>query len=249
MKGITVLSLLALATTLRAQSSIPNGTILPVTLNSSLNSKKSKVGQHITARLAQDVPLPSGSKIREGSKVTGHILAVTPAAKTTGASLSLQFDAIRTSGRLVPITTDLRALASMMTVLDAETPDTAPEYGTPPTAWVTRQIGGEINYHSGPITHGSAIVGQSVLGGGALVRVAPNDRGQCRGEIGHNPEPQAVWVFSSDACGAYGFQDLAVSHAGRTEPLGQIVITAHTREVNVPGGSGLLLRVINLTEK
>jgi len=227
-----------------AQSSIPNGTILPATLNSSLNSKKSKVGQRITAKVAQDVPLPSGSKIHAGSKLIGHILAVSPAARGTGASLSLKFDTIYTSGSSIPITTDLRALASMMDVLDAETPKTGPDRGSPSTAWVTLQIGGEANYHSGPITHGSEVVGQSVLGGGALVRVASKPGSKCRGEVDDHHEPQALWLFASDACGTYGFIDLAIAHAGRTEPVGQIVITSEKKDVNVPSGSGLLLRVL-----
>ena len=248
MKRAAIVGLMLLAAALFAQNSIPNGTILPATLNSSLNSGKSRVGQEITARIAQDVPLPSGARIREGSKLIGHIVAVSPAAGSAGASLAFSFDTIRTSGRSIPITTDLRALASMMEVLDAETPDTGPDYGTPPTAWVTRQIGGEVNYHSGPVTHGSELVGESVLGGGALVRVASNAGSRCRGEIGENPQRQALWLFASDACGTYGFVDLTIVHAGRTEPIGQVVLRSEKKEVSVPGSSGLLLRVIDRTQ-
>lgn len=245
MKRMAIVGWMLLAATLFAQNSIPNGTILPATLNSSLSSRKSRVGQEITARIAQDVPLPSGARIREGSKLIGHIVAVSPTAGGAGASLAFRFDTIRTSGRSIAITTDLRAVASMMDMLDAETPTTGPDYGTAPTAWVTRQIGGEVNYHSGPVTHGSEVVGESVLGGGALARVASKAGSQCRGEIGDNPQPQALWLFASDACGTYGFTDLMLAHAGRTEPVGLIVVRSEKKEVRVPGGSGLLLRVID----
>jgi hypothetical protein len=233
-----------LASALFAQNPIPNGAILPATLNSALHSRKSKPGQRITATIAQDVPLPSRSKIHAGSKLIGHVLAVSPSTATVPATLSLKFDTIRISGRSVPITTDLRALANMMDVLDAETPMTGPDRGTPSTAWVTNQIGGETNYHSGPIVRGSEIVGESVLGGGAVITVAAKPGSKCRGEFVGNHQPQALWIFASDACGTYGFVDLAIAHAGRTTPVGEIVLTTGKKDVNVPAGSGLLLRVI-----
>jgi hypothetical protein len=67
MKRIVWISLIMFAADLFAQSAIPAGTILPVALNSSLNSRKVKAGQVITARVMQDVPLSSGSTIRPTS--------------------------------------------------------------------------------------------------------------------------------------------------------------------------------------
>ena len=244
MKQVSIVAVLLYGPLLCAQGAIPNGTILPVELNSSLNSKKSAVGQKVTARVAQDVPLPSGARIRAGSKVVGHVVAVSPASRGSAASLSLQFDTLQSAGRSVAITTDLRTLASMMEVVDAQRPQTGPDRGTPPTAWVTMQIGGEVNYHGGPVMHGAEVVGESVLGGGALGTLRPSPDPRCRAEIDGNREPQALWLFASDACGAYGFTDLAIAHAGRTAPVGQITLTAANHDVRVSRGSGLLLRVV-----
>jgi hypothetical protein len=52
---------------------------------------------------------------------------------------------------------------------------------------------------------------------------------QRRGPIDGNARPQALWLFSVDACGAYGFNDLKVLHAARTEPVGQITLTSDER--------------------
>jgi hypothetical protein len=46
--------LLAMATESFGQNAIPPGTILPLQLNTSLNSRKSKSGQVVTARVMQD---------------------------------------------------------------------------------------------------------------------------------------------------------------------------------------------------
>jgi hypothetical protein len=245
MKRVLLVHLLLCATALMGQSVIPQGTILPLKLNSSLNSNKSQAGQRIAASLAQDVLLPNGYRIRVGSKVAGHIVAVTRAGAAAGARLAFQFDTMQATGRMIPFATDLRALASMMEVHEAQLPEAGPDRGTPPTAWVTEQIGGETNYHGGwPITHGSEVVGKSLLSGGVLVRVSAKPGSACRGEIDDNDQPQALWVFASDACGTYGFADLTIAHAGRTEPVGQIVLTSAKQDINVRAGSGLLLRVI-----
>ena len=84
---------------------IPPGTILPVRLNESLSSSKSRPGQMITARIMQDVPLATGGKIREGSKVIGHVVGVSSPADGNGDTVSLQFDKLISSGRTIPIRT------------------------------------------------------------------------------------------------------------------------------------------------
>ncbi len=249
MKIITILTLLVFATTSFAQNPIPRGTILPVKLSSSLNSKKSKAGEKIMGSLAQDVPLASGSKIHAGSKLVGRIVAVNAAGKNAGAKLSFEFDTLHTRGRTVSLTADLRAIASMMEIHEAQLPETGPDRGTPETAWVTEQIGGEANYHGGwPITNGSTVVGTSLLSGGVLARLSSTPGTKCRGEIEGNDQTQALWLFASDACGTYGFRDLRIAHAGRTDPVGQVVLTAEKGNIDIRSGSGMLLRVINSTQ-
>jgi hypothetical protein len=246
MKRVLIVSLLLFATALFAQTAVPDGTILPLKLNSSLNSRKSKPGEKITASVAQEVPLASGAKISAGSKLIGHIIAVTPAAPGSVAKVAFTFDTLRSEGRTITIVTDLRAMASMMEVHDAELPKTGPDRGTPETAWVTEQIGEETDYHGGwPVTHGSQVVGTSLLPNGVLVNVSAQPESRCRGEIDNNHQRQAVWVFASDACGTYGFDDLIIAHAGRTTPAGRIVLVSAQKDIDVRGGSGLLLRVLS----
>jgi hypothetical protein len=66
---------------------------------------------------------------------------------------------------------------------------------------------------------------------------------KCRGALDGNDQPQAVWVFSSDACGLYDFRNVTLTHAGRTSPVGETRLESPKGNLNIPSGSGLLLRV------
>jgi hypothetical protein len=237
------ISLILFSAQLFAQNTIPAGTILPVALNSSLNSRKVKSGQVITARVMQDVPLSPGSTIHAGARVVGHVVSVKARDGANGAQMSVRFDVLVISKGRIPITTNLRALASAMAVEDAQIPESGPDRGTSQAAWTTNQVGGEVVYRGGgPVANGLQSVGEPTYGG-VLVRVSGKPGTECRGEVEGNDHLQALWVFSSDACGTYGFADLAIVHAGRTDPVGEITLASDREDVNVRAGGGILLRV------
>jgi hypothetical protein len=228
------------------QTTIPAGTVLPVRLDSVL-SMKMKVGSNLTARLMQNVPLRNGESIRAGAKVIGQVIAVNPAKNGTAGNISFRFDRIVASSRTIPVTTDLRAVAGLMAVEDAQIPDMGSDRGTSPDNYTTEQIGGDVVYRGGgPVKEGSETVGEPVYDG-VLSRVRSNGTG-CRGEVAGNSEPQALWVFSADACGTYGLPGVSIVHAGRTNPVGEIALAANGRRLHVPAGSGMLLRVIGSSQ-
>jgi hypothetical protein len=193
----------------------------------------------------QDVALGDGSRIRAGAKVTGQVIDVTPRSFGASASISITFNELLMSHRKLGLVTDLRALASPMEVEDAQIPDMGGDRGTPSTAYTTNQVGGdEVVYRGGGhVMNGSRIVGEPV-GDGVVGEVRPNAAGECRGAIEGNDRPQSLWVFSSDACGVYGFHAVTIAHAGRTDPVGRITLTSSERDLNIRAGSGLLLRVV-----
>lgn len=226
-------------------ASIPAGTILPVRLNSTISSAKSRPGKMITGRIMQDVPLAPG-KIPEGSKVIGHIVEVTPATGGGGARVSLQFDKIVVSHRTESMVTSLRAIAGFMRVIDAQTPTSGPGRGDV-YRWMTRvQVGGDVVYgDGGPVTpydEPDLVLGKGVADG-VLVRPRAQEGAECEGAIDGNDNPQALWVFSSDACGSYDLDGVSIAGAGRSEPAGVIVLAAKSGELKVAGGAGMLLRV------
>jgi len=238
-----LISLIVFSATAWAQNAIPAGAVLPAELTATLDSGRNRPGQVITARIMQDVPLPAG-RIPAGARVVGHVVSVAQAKNGSGMEVALRFDTLRFSHRSIPITTHLRALASMMDVEDAQIPSTGTDRGTPWAWMTTNQIGGEVVYgQGGPVTNGSRFVGRAAPGG-VLVHLSAKPGSMCREETGDNDRLQALWVFASDACGLYGFPDLEITHAGRTDPVGQIRIASKEGRLRIKGGSGWLLRVI-----
>jgi hypothetical protein len=231
---------------------VPSGTILPVRLNSTISSTKSKPGEEITGRIMQDVPLPSGMMVRAGSKVVGHIAEVVPATSTENARISIQFDKLISSGQTVTINTNLRAIASFMGVIEAQTPTTGPGEGDNFSALNTVQIGGDDAYgFGGPVTSSmnpDDVVGKE-LKDGMLGQVRAKEGTKCRGALDGNDNAQALWVFSSDACGTYRLGHISIAHAGRTVPVGVIVLSSDKKVLKIPEGAAMLLRVTTFGSK
>jgi len=194
----------------------------------------------------QDVPLPDGSKIREGAAVEGHIVEVIPGDSALGARVSIQFDTLRSSQRVIPISTSLRAIAGPIEAAQAQTPQSGSGEGDDLEWMDTTQIGGDSVYGlGGPVTaakNASLVVGKKVAGG-VLSQVRAKEGTKCRGAIDGNNSLQALWVFSSDACGTYGIEHLHIAHAGRTGPAGVIVLSSDSGTLKIRSGTAMLLRV------
>jgi len=233
MKNIFLLSMaiFIFAMQSQAQDAVPAGVLLPVRLNSSLDSGKVQPGQVITARVMEEVRLSPTSLIPVGARVTGHVVEVKQ-MKGSAKEISVRFDSLATSNRTIPITTDLRALAGMMAVDQAQIPTTGPDRGTAENEWETQQIGSDDFYYS----HNPAA-------NGVFAPTIVSPASKCRMESEGSELPHVLWVFSPRACGAYGFSHLAIIHAGRTNPRGEITLASDDGNVNVRAGSGMLLCV------
>jgi hypothetical protein len=230
------------STAANSEISIPPGTILPVRVGS-LSSEKTKKGDVIKARIMQDVPLGNGSKLRAGSTVVGRVIDVSPAKFGQQASLTITFDAIMRGKESIPIAAHLRAIASALEVQSAQVPPIGPSESDVYDWLTTVQVGGEVVYgKGGEVYNGGRVVGRSVYDG-VLAQVNAQPGTKCGGPVDGNDQLQAFWVFSSDACGTYGFPDLTISHAGRTDPQGEIVLVSQQGAIKIRSGSGMLLRV------
>jgi hypothetical protein len=219
---------------------IPTGTIIPVSLNSALQSDKTGSGAAVTATVMQDVPLSGGETLRRGSKVTGHVVEAMASGKEAHqARLSFQFDRVQLGNRTVPIATNVRAVASPHAVVEA-----SPQRSSEDTDYAVEIGGDEISYGEG----GLVMVGSQVVGKytshGVLANVAQDPGSPCGATIDSDAQPQAFWLFSVNACGAYGLGDLKILQAGQTEAIGEVTLASDGKAVKVEKGSGMLLRVV-----
>ena len=247
MRGVRVLvaGLLLTASASIAQE-IPAGTVIPAMLKATLDARKATVGQKLEARVMQDVPLSTQTRIRVGAKLIGHVVEVERPGATAGSRIIISFDRLLMDRSEVTVVTSLRSLASMMEVFEAQMPTNAiDDYGTSEADWVTVQIGGDVVYRRGGIVmFDNHVVGKSTIGGQVTAKLIASREGGCRGAVAGDEREQALWLFSPSACGAYGFEDLKIAHAGRRDPVGQITLESG-KNVLLRGGSGLLLRVIS----
>jgi hypothetical protein len=239
MKLLRLFLIVSTAAIAFAQADIPAGTLLPIMLHSSINNRKSKPGDLLKARLMQDVPLGDAGYIPAGSRLLGHVVDVSP------SNVSFVFDQISVHNHPEELRTSLRAIASMMEIHDAQLPanGNGPDHGTSDLDWVTKQVGGDIVYgrRGGNVMSHSDVVGHSLLGGGILAVPIDLPGSQCPVSSDRDV-PQAMWLFSASACGAYGYPDVEIARAGESKPMGTIVLTS-PKKINIRSGSGLLLSV------
>jgi len=113
-------------------------------------------------------------------------------------------------------------------------------YGTTSWDWNMLLIGGQGAFNGQRVvkSQNGQVVGKVVEPGQILgVPMANPERG-CAGAPQDGSE-QAFWLFSTDACGPYGFKDLTI--VGNTDAKGQITLQS-PQKIVVRDGSGLLLQ-------
>jgi len=223
-------------------SQIPAGYILPAQLDTAISVKEAHAGGALEARIMQEVPLPDRGKIKPNSRVKGSILAVTKDKDGTGVQITMHFNQLIDRGETLPIATSLRTLASYQAVREALTPRTETGAGSPAGWATTVQIGGDVRYGDGGIVRSryKEKVGKGVLGG-VLVHVKPNPNGGCEGPVGDD-HPQALWVFSADACGVYDLRGVEMIHSGQS---GEFTLHFEKSDIKLQSGTGMLLRVVS----
>lgn len=227
------------APVLPAQGAISSGTIIPISLDTSIDAARAHPGDIIRATVMQDVP---GTAIRRRARVVGHVVQASQ-VKGGQARLDISFDAVKIRGQMSPFKASVRALASFLEVEEAQIPEEMSSRGLTPETWTTQQIGGDQFYRGGgPVAVGMTTVGK-VTPWGALDLPRSQPGLPCRGAIGESSRPQAMWLFSSDACGVYGFEYLHIAHAGRTDPAGVIMLSSAKGKLKLGSGTGMLLRI------
>jgi hypothetical protein len=220
-------------------AAIPPGTGLPVMVGSTLNAKNAKPGAKIEGKVMQDIVVTNEWTIKRGSRVTGHVVRAGKAGPAL--TLTLKFDQLEGQGQPVPLNVSLRALASMMSVGNARNPINVASDFTSQNDWVTRQVGDDVvNRGRGLVgAPGGTIVGRWT-GDGVYGKFRSPLTGTCPGD--RSDVMQALWVFSTSACGAYDLPGASIVQDGSSGSQGEIVLKFE-KDSKIGGGSGWMLVV------
>jgi hypothetical protein len=230
----------------QTSSQLPVGLILPVRLNDTRKVKDLQKGTILELRVMQDIPLPDRGKIPMKSLVRGSVVSAAKDSDGPGVNVTFAFTQVVDKDQNFAIATSVRAIASYVAVRDAQTPWTGVDTGSPAGWSNTVQVGGDIRYgDGGPVRNShKQKVGKGVLGG-VLVHISANPKQGCEGPIKGEDYLQALWVFSSDACGVYGMKEVKLSHNGNSDPAGEITLHFEKDDMKLDAGTAFLLSVVN----
>lgn len=220
---------------------IPDGTAVPIQLSPGLNAKKDPAGKKLQGKVMQDVPLSTGERIKAGSRIFGYVVRVTKRG-SSGFGIVVRFDSIQDGERTIPLVAAVLAVASAAGVHEAQIPINSAANIEPTTQWVTRQVGGDIVNRGLRKVASETVVGTWVGGNSVIMKLTPNPGAGCAGGAGYDRE-QAIWIFSSSACGVYeltGLSNIKIVRSGSGTPPGEVEF-ASDKDVSLRAGSGWLL--------
>jgi hypothetical protein len=241
--GLLLVSVSVLADSLRGRAvselgPLPDGVTLPVVLEKSLRSGKTKPGTVFTVTTTQRVPVSEETYLNRGAKLRGEVVTSTAGDGTAAhpAVLVIRFTRLSYRGQTVPVVANALAVASRLAVDDTYLPTTGStdRFTSNPASWTTRQVGGQLVARSGWIGPVVA-VGLHTVGSADYYGVY-----SLPAETGGVQFPRAIGIFSTTAKGMYGYEDGAKLESSG----GAITITNPERRAVIRAGELLLLEVV-----
>jgi len=253
-----------------ASGDLAAGSTLNAVLSHSLDSRKSKPGDQVTATTTQDVKSAGHVVIPKHSRLVGHVTQASAKAKgDANSSLGIVFDkAVLHNGQEVPVHAVLQALAASQASLTTTAP--APEMepmqpmapmgapmpstagGRPAGAGLVGSTAGAATTTIGSVAGG---VGQTVgsttgvagnaVGStvGATAGVAGNVAGNV-GRSGDMPATDASGHLLASSSGVVGLPGLTLQSAASSATQGAVVASSG-KNVHLDSGTQMVLRVVS----
>ena len=223
---------------------ISNGTKIDATLATSLDAKRSKPGDEVEARAAQDVKQDGKVVLKRGTHLVGHVTqAQARAGSQTQSQLGIMFDhAVLKNGQQVPLNASIQALASAQSAAAAST-DNLPAADTGMGAMrgsartgggvvggVTSTAGATAGATTGAVMNTSSSL--PATAGGTLNTVTRSS-----GAVGGLT---STGRLASNSSGVFGMDGLSLENATAGEAQGSMIVST-TKNVHLDSGTQLLL--------
>lgn len=213
-------------------ASLDAGSIVQAELTKSLDAKKAKAGDSITAQVTQDVKSNGQVVIRRGSKLVGHVTEAQARSKENNESrLGVLFDkAVLKGGSEVALNAVVQALAPAQRAAVPAMNDDNERMPAP------APMGGGAA-PSGPL-------GGAVSGAASTVGAVGNTVGSTTGAVTGAAGGTVGGALSSTSRGVIGMQGLTLSSAaaGNANAQGS-VISSTTQNVRLDSGTQMVLQV------
>jgi hypothetical protein len=221
-----IFAAVAAAQTEPAAVTLPSGTAVNAELNSSVDSKKAKVGDKVEGHTTEEIRYAGKTIVPRGAKLEGHVTEATARSKgDSGSTLAIQFDkAIAKKGEEIQLNVAILAIAAPMRDFSG---------GAPGSDNDSRSRG------SSPAT------GASPMGTSHTPTATPGTPGDPGGAADSTMGPSGGAQLSAKSRGVYGLSDLKLMVAS-TSASQTTVITSSGKNVHLDGGTRLLLVVPEL---
>jgi hypothetical protein len=230
---------------------LSGGTTLQAELTKTIDAKKAKSGDEVTARLMQDVKADGKVVLHKGSKLVGHVTEAQARSKENAeSSLGLVFDkAVLKGGEEVPFRGVIQALAPPVQGALSVTPDDGGSTGSGMGSGSGSSMGGGRS-GGAPAPVGGGAGGAVNSMPGSVSNTANNTAGSVtnsatgavNSSVNQTAGAAASGTFSSASRGAVGMQGVVLNTAAAGNAQGSVISSAnHT--VKLDSGTQMILQV------
>jgi hypothetical protein len=227
-------------------ASISNGSKIDATLATSLDAKRSKPGDEVEARAAEDVKQDGKVVLKKGTRLVGHVTQAQARAKgQTQSQLGIMFDhAILKNGQEVPFNASIQALAAAQTAAAASTGAddiVASGSGMASGQGMARSGGGLAGgVASTAGTTASAATGSVMNTASSVPATAGGSLNTVTRSTGAVGGLTSTGRLASNSSGVFGMEGLSIDSAASSATQGSMIVSA-TKNVHLDSGTQLLL--------
>lgn len=209
---------------------------ISATLSKSIDAKKAKTGDEVSAKTTQELRASSGVTIPKGSKLIGHVTDAKARAKgDSESSLSIAFDNVMLkNGQEIPLHADIQALAPPPNNSPAQLGDEnmagAGAPGGSPAPMAGRSNGGMNGNMGNPAGGASSNPGGINPAAGPVNSTA-------------NPSGNENVQLSSSSTGVIGLNGIQLSSAGSNGAPSSVIVSSG-KDLKLDSGTRMVLRVL-----
>jgi hypothetical protein len=228
-------------------TSADGGAATNAVLSGSLDAKKAKPGDPVTAKTTEPASTPDHGSLPKGTRLLGHVTEARASGSGEGQSvLSFTFDrAVLKDGREVPIHSTVRALAAP----DGAASNSGTESMSGGSASSPIGGAGTLGGAGGLGASAAGALGGATGGAGRITGSAAGSMGSAlgassralKGGAGAMGGLDARGMLSSESHGVFGMRDLNLSQ--NAAGGGSAVITSASRNIRLEAGTRMLFSV------